>query len=116
MGIRWRGFELPKRIKVDEETQTDLYTKFITEPFERGYGLTIGNSLRRVLISSLPGAAVTSVKFEGVTHEFTTISEVKEDITDIILNIKQLILKLDGTGPVNINLNAHGEGDRKSVV
>lgn len=110
----WKGMERPRKVVVDQETLTPTYGKFIAEPFERGYGLTIGNSLRRVLISSLPGAAVTSVKFDGVTHEFTTIPEVKEDVTDIILNLKELILRLDGTGPVSISLNSHGEGEIKA--
>ena len=73
MGIRWRGFELPKRIKVDEETQTDSYAKFIAEPFERGYGITIGNGLRRVLISSIEGSAVTSVRIDSAKHEFSSL-------------------------------------------
>ncbi|MEW6088544.1 MAG: DNA-directed RNA polymerase subunit alpha [bacterium] len=110
----WKGMERPRKVIVEQDTLTPTYGKFIAEPFERGYGITIGNSLRRVLISSLPGAAVTSVKFEGITHEFTTIPEIKEDVTDIILNLKELVLKLNGTGPVNINLNVHGEKEVKA--
>lgn len=93
MGIRWRGFELPKRIKVDEETQTDSYAKFIAEPFERGYGITIGNALRRVLISSIEGSAVTSVRIDSAKHEFSSLGGVEEDTAQIILNIKKLILR-----------------------
>lgn len=110
----WKGMERARKVMVDQETLTPTYGKFIAEPFERGYGLTIGNSLRRVLISSLPGTAVTSVKFEGITHEFTAIPEVKEDVTDIILNLKELVLRLDGTGPVNVRLNVHGEREIKA--
>ncbi|MFH1287947.1 MAG: DNA-directed RNA polymerase subunit alpha [bacterium] len=105
----WKGMERARKIMVEQETLTPTYGKFIAEPFERGYGITLGNSLRRVLISSLPGAAVTSVKFEGITHEFAVIPEVKEDVTDIILNLKELVMTLDGAGPVNIRLNVHGE-------
>lgn len=110
--ILWKGMERARKVIIEEVTPT--YGKFIAEPFESGYGITIGNSLRRVLISSLPGAAVTSVKFDGVTHEFTTIPDVKEDVTDIILNLKELILKLDGAGPVNVTLSAHGEKEVKA--
>src|SRR5204863_2110513 len=93
MGIRWKTFEMPKRLEVDKGTLTETYGKFVAEPFERGYGVTIGNSLRRVLLSSLEGAAVTSIKIEGVTHEFGTIPGVQEDMTQIILNIKNLVLR-----------------------
>lgn len=110
--ILWKGMERARKVIIEEMTPT--YGKFIAEPFESGYGITIGNSLRRVLISSLPGAAVTSVKFDGVTHEFTTIPDVKEDVTDIILNLKELVLKLDGAGPVNVTLSAHGEKEVKA--
>lgn len=110
--IVWKGMERARKVIIEQVTPT--YGKFIAEPFESGYGITIGNSLRRVLISSLPGAAVTSVKFDGVTHEFTTIPDVKEDVTDIILNLKELVLKLDGAGPVHAGLNAHGEKEVKA--
>lgn len=93
MRIRWRGLELPSRIHADRETLTDSYGKFTVEPFERGFGITIGNSLRRVLLSSLEGSAVTTVKLAGVQHEFSTIPGVVEDVTDILLNIKSLVLK-----------------------
>jgi DNA-directed RNA polymerase subunit alpha len=93
MRIRWRGLELPNKIVSDRETLTDSYGKFTVEPFERGFGTTIGNSLRRVLLSSLEGSAVTRVKIKGVQHEFSTIPGVVEDVTEIILNIKSLVLK-----------------------
>ena len=96
MRIRWRGLELPSRVVRDESVSTDLYGRFVIEPFEQGFGTTIGNSLRRVLLSSLEGAAVSSVKIQGVSHEFMTMDGVLEDVTDILLNIKGVVLKLDG--------------------
>lgn len=93
MRIRWRGLELPNKIVSDRETLTDSYGKFIVEPFERGFGTTIGNSLRRVLLSSLEGSAVSRVKIRGVQHEFSTIPGIVEDVTEIVLNIKSLVLK-----------------------
>jgi DNA-directed RNA polymerase subunit alpha len=93
MRIRWRGLELPSRLTPDLETATPTYGKFVAEPFERGFGATIGNSLRRILLSSLEGSAVTRVKIQGVQHEFTTIPGVVEDVTDIVLNLKSLIVK-----------------------
>ena len=93
MGIKWKDFQLPKFLEIDESTHTPTYAKFIAEPFERGFGVTLGNSLRRVLLSSIEGSAVTSVKFDSVLHEFSTIDGVQEDVTDIILNLKNLILE-----------------------
>ena len=93
MGIALRSFEIPKKLECDEESLTNEYGKFVAEPFERGYGVTIGNSLRRVLLSSLEGAAVTSIKIEGVAHEFGTLPGVVEDVTEIVLNIKNLVLR-----------------------
>jgi DNA-directed RNA polymerase subunit alpha len=95
MRIRWRGFELPTRLIVDRETLTSSSGKFIAEPFERGYGHTIGNALRRVLLSSLRGAAVTWVKIDGISHEFTAIEGVREDVTEIVLNLKNLLVQTD---------------------
>ncbi len=92
MGIKWRDFQLPKRLECDEATYTPTYGKFIAAPFERGYGVTLGNSLRRVLLSSIEGSAITSIKIAGVQHEFSTIPGVTEDVTEIILNIKSVIL------------------------
>ena len=94
MRKRWMGFELPVRVVCDRETLTDTYGKFTAEPFERGYGTTVGNGLRRVLLSSLRGAALTSVKFEGVQHRFQTLPGVVEDVTDICLNLKKVLVKL----------------------
>jgi len=110
MRVRWRGLELPARIEWDQETLTDRYGKFIVEPFERGYGTTVGNSLRRVLLSSLEGSAVTDVKIKGVLHEFSTIPGVVEDVTDIILNIKRLVVRLDREGPRKISIEASKKG------
>ncbi|HVJ80783.1 MAG TPA: DNA-directed RNA polymerase subunit alpha [Planctomycetia bacterium] len=93
MRIRWRGLELPSKIYADRQTLTDTYGKFTVEPFERGFGHTIGNSLRRVLLSSLGGSAVTQVKIKGVQHEFKSIPGVVDDVADIVLNIKSLVVK-----------------------
>ena len=98
MDLRKKGFQLPDKIRFDEETLTDTYGKLIAEPFERGFGTTIGNALRRVLLSSLEGAAVTAVKIRGALHEFSNISGVKEDVTDIILNIKKLRFRMHAGG------------------
>src|SRR5688572_12106805 len=93
MHIRWRGLELPSVVECDTATLTSTYGKFIAEPFERGMGTTIGNSLRRVLLSSLEGSAVTQIKIRGAQHEFTTIRGVLEDVTDIVLNVKSRVVK-----------------------
>ncbi|MBL8855189.1 MAG: DNA-directed RNA polymerase subunit alpha [Planctomycetaceae bacterium] len=93
MHIRWRGLELPSRVTVDQNTLSGTYAKFSAEPFERGFGNSVGNSLRRVLLSSLEGSAVTQVKIGGANHEFTTLDGVLEDVTDIILNVKSLVVK-----------------------
>ena len=93
MGIKWRDFQFPRRIAVEEQSYTTTYGKFIAEPFEKGYGVTLGNALRRVLLSSIEGTAVTSIKIDGVSHEFATIKGVAEDLSEIIMNIKGLVLK-----------------------
>lgn len=98
----------PKRLEVEKQTLTQFYGKFIAEPLERGFGITIGNSLRRILLSSIQGAAITSVKIDGVLHEFSTIPGVKEDVTEIILNIKEVRLKLHTEGPKTIRVKAEG--------
>ena len=90
----WRDLIKPSRLEVDQKTLTPTYGKFVGEPFERGFGLTVGNSLRRILLSSLQGAAITSVRIKGVLHEFSTIPGVREDVTDIVLNLKEVRLKL----------------------
>lgn len=92
----------------------DTYGRFVVEPLERGYGITLGNSLRRILLSSLPGAAVTSIRIDSVLHEFSTIPGVVEDTTDIVLNVKQLLLKLHTDGPVTLRLQASGPGEVKA--
>src|ERR1700691_2061927 len=95
MRIRWRGLELPSRVVRDSGVSTDTYAKFVAEPFERGFGTTVGNSLRRILLSSLEGAAVTHIRLKGAEHEFSSLPGVLEDVTDIILNVKSLVVKLD---------------------
>ncbi len=110
----WKGLIRPKRLEVEKETLTPFYGKFIAEPLERGFGITIGNSLRRVLLSSLQGAAITSVKIEGVLHEFSTIPGVKEDVTEIILNLKEVRLKLHTEGPKLIRVKAEGPKELKA--
>lgn len=111
MGIKWRDFQLPKRLECDEATYTDTYGKFSAAPFERGYGVTLGNSLRRVLLSSIEGSAVTSVKLQGVQHEFSTISGVLEDVPEIILNIKSLVLNSHSKIPKTISIKADEKGE-----
>jgi DNA-directed RNA polymerase subunit alpha len=106
----WRGFQRPKRLQVDTETLTDRFGKFSAQPFERGFGTTVGNSLRRTLLSSIEGAAVTAVKIEGVLHEFQSITGVVEDATDIILNLKQIPFKLSGDGPKALYIRADEPG------
>jgi DNA-directed RNA polymerase subunit alpha len=106
----WRGFQKPKRLAVDTETLTEKFGKFSAQPFERGFGTTVGNALRRVLLSSIEGAAVTAVKIEGVLHEFQSITGVVEDATDIILNLKQIPFKLNGEGPKALYLRADQPG------
>src|SRR6476620_4660472 len=110
MRIRWRGLELPSRVVCDRESLTDTYGKFFAEPFERGFGMTVGNSLRRILISSLEGSAVTRVKIQGVQHEITTIPGVVEDVTDIILNIKSLVVKNASEQQRTIRIDRHEKG------
>jgi DNA-directed RNA polymerase subunit alpha len=108
--VLWRGFQKPKRLATDTETLTDKYGRFYAQPFERGFGTTIGNALRRVLLSSIEGAAVTAARIEGVLHEFQSIPGVVEDATDIILNLKQVPFKLNGDGPKAIYLKADQPG------
>ena len=108
--VRWKSFEKPQRIKIDPKSSTETYGKFIAEPLERGFGMTIGNIMRRVLLSSMPGAAVTAVKIKGVTHEYSIIEGVVEDIPNVILNLKQLLIKLHTPGPETITLKANQKG------
>src|SRR5437588_4699493 len=110
MRIRWRGLELPNRVVSDRGTLTDTYGRFSVEPFERGFGVTVGNSLRRILLSSLEGSAVTRVKIQGVRHEISTLPGVVEDVTDIILNIKSLVVKNFSEQPKTIRIDRHEKG------
>ena len=118
MRVRWKDFELPTRVVRDEEVSTDTYARFIAEPFERGYGTTVGNSLRRILLSSIEGSAVTSIKIQGVKHEFSTIEGVFEDVPDIILNVKQLRIRMqrDGTSKLWLKANKKGEVTAENIV
>ncbi len=114
MYIRWRGLELPSRVFCDEDVSDNRYGRFVIEPFEQGFGTTIGNSLRRVLLSSLEGAAVTTVKIAGVSHGFASIDGVLEDVTDILLNIKGIVLALDAEGPKTITVRRDTAGEVKA--
>lgn len=114
MGIKWRDFQLPKRLECDEATYTDTYGKFFAAPFERGYGVTLGNSLRRVLLSSIEGSAITSIKIAGVEHEFSTIPGVLEDVPEIILNIKNIILNSHSKIPKTIYIKKNAKAEVKA--
>ena len=111
MHLRWRGLDLPAKVQPDTRTRSATFARFVAEPFEPGFGTTIGNSLRRVLLSSIEGAAITKVKIKGVTHEFSTIPGVLEDVVDIILNIKGVVVAMEGDGPKTMRLSAEGPGD-----
>ncbi|MBN2539125.1 MAG: DNA-directed RNA polymerase subunit alpha [Deltaproteobacteria bacterium] len=114
MEKNWSSLIKPNRIEVDEKTHTSIYGEFTCQPLEKGYGITLGNALRRVLLSSIYGAAITSVKIEGVLHEFSALSGVKEDVSDIILNLKGVRLKLHGDGPRTLHIDNSGEGTVKA--
>ena len=109
--LNWQDLIKPKRVVIDEKSSTEYYGKFICEPLEKGYGITLGNALRRVLLSSIKGPAITSIKVEGVLHEFSTIPGVKEDVTQIILNLKGLQLKVHTFEKQTITISAMGECD-----
>jgi DNA-directed RNA polymerase subunit alpha len=117
MGIRWKTFEIPKKLECEQAGLTPTYGKFIAEPFEKGFGTTLGNSLRRVLLSSIEGAAITSVRIEGALHEFSAIDGVVEDVSQIVLNLKRLVLKYHGKGPkkVIIDVDKKGEVTAKDI-
>ena len=106
----WKGFQKPKRLSISSEDQGQHYGQFSAQPFERGFGTTIGNALRRVLLSSIEGAAVTAVRIEGILHEFSPIPGVVEDATDIILNLKQVSFRLNGEGPKTLYLESESPG------
>ena len=110
MRITWRGLELPTRVERDERISTDQYGRFYIEPFERGFGTTIGNSLRRILLSSLEGSAVESIKISGADHEFVSMQGVVEDVTDIVINIKNLVVRMQGDEPKTIRVKANKAG------
>lgn len=110
MRVTWRGLELPTRVQKDTEVSTDRYGRFFVEPFERGFGTTIGNSLRRILLSSLEGSAVESIKIQNVSHEFTSIPGVMEDVTDIILNVKRLVVRMQGDQKRTMKLSVSKAG------
>src|SRR5215216_7357482 len=110
MPVRLGRFEMPKRLTKEESTATETYARFIAEPFETGYGHTVGNSLRRVLLSSLEGAAITSVKIDGAMHEFTTIEGIVEDVTEIVLNLKKVLFKCHVREPQTLLLSVNKEG------
>ncbi len=118
MHIRWRGFELPSSVVCEQRSLTSTYAKFVAEPFERGFGVTIGNSLRRILLSSLEGSAITQIKIQGAQHEFTTLPGVVEDMTDVVLNIKSLVVKnhTDSTKVVRIEKNKKGPVTGADVI
>ncbi len=111
MRIRWRNFELPSKVQPDTGTLTESYGRFVIEPFERGFGHTIGTGLRRVLLSSISGSAVTSVRISGANHEFDSLEGVYEDIADLILNLKQLRVQYDGDEPIVCKIRRTDEGD-----
>lgn len=114
MGVKWRDFQLPKKLECEESSYKETYGKFFAAPFERGYGITIGNSLRRVLLSSIEGSAVTAIKFAGVQHEFSTIPGVVEDVPEIILNVKNLVLKSHSKVPKTIYIKKNTKGEIKA--
>ena len=107
--MRWKNLVKPERLEYDKETLTPTYGKFVAEPFERGFGVTIGNSLRRLLLSSIQAAAVTAVRIAGAVHEYSSLPGVVEDTMDIILNLKELKLKMHEDGPKTLHLNVSGE-------
>lgn len=111
----WTDFQIPSRLQVESETLTERYGKFYAQPFERGFGTTIGNSIRRALLSSIEGAAITAVKIEGVEHEFSSIKGVVEDATDVILNLKQIPFTLHGGQPKTLTISKTGEGEVTSA-
>jgi len=112
--MKIQGFHKPKKLECETETQTETFGRFIAEPFEKGFGTTIGNSLRRILLSSISGAAVTSIRIEGVTMKFSSLPGVVEDVTDVIMNLKQLRVKLDSDEPKTVFIKAVGEGEIKA--
>jgi DNA-directed RNA polymerase subunit alpha len=114
MGIKWKDFQFPKQVVLDQASATSTYGKFIAEPFERGFGVTLGNVFRRVLLSSIEGAAVTSIRIIGVQHEFTAVDGVLEDVTEIVMNVKQLVLRMNSRMPKRVTLKANKAGELRA--
>jgi len=114
MRIRWRNFELPSRVAADADTAQANYARFVVEPFERGFGHTIGNGMRRVLLSSIEGFAITQIKVDGVLHEFSAIDGVLEDVVDLVLNVKGVLVRLAGEGPVPLRVEVKRKGPVKA--
>jgi len=110
----WRELKRPRKLLVEEDSLTDIYGKFTAEPLERGFGTTLGNALRRILLSSLPGTAITSIKIEGVLHEFSSVPGVAEDVTDIVLNLKEVILKMEHDEQKVLRIDVEGEREIKA--
>ncbi|RME05998.1 MAG: DNA-directed RNA polymerase subunit alpha [Deltaproteobacteria bacterium] len=113
MQMNWKSLIKPKKVEYNLDTLTETYGKFVAEPLERGFGITLGNALRRIILSALQGAAITSVKIEGVLHEFSTIPGVREDVTDIILNLKEVVIKYTGSGIGKLYVDKKGPGEVK---
>ena len=111
MRIRWRGLELPSTVERDEAVSNETYGRFVVEPFERGFGTTVGNSLRRILLSSLEGAAVTKIKIAEAPHEFTSIPGVMEDVTDIVLNVKGIVVHSDTDSTMTMKVSRTEPGE-----
>jgi DNA-directed RNA polymerase subunit alpha len=111
MHVRWRGLELPASVILEEQSATDTFGRFIIEPFENGFGTTIGNSLRRILLSTIEGSAITSIRVKGAEHEFCTLEGVKQDMVDIVLNVKGLVIDVDSDEPKVLRLSASGPGE-----
>ena len=112
--MKWKNLQMPKNVEVDEKSSTTTYGKFSIEPLERGFGVTLGNALRRVLLSSLPGASVTAVKIDGVQHEFSTLTGVKEDVPEVLLNLKQMRFKIHSDGPKMATFDVRGASTVKA--
>lgn len=115
MGVKWRDFQMPKRLDCDETSYTETYGKFIAEPFEKGYGVTLGNSLRRILLSSIEGSAVTSVKIDGAKHEYSTLPGIIESVSEIILNLKKLVVRSHSKVSKSIYIKAEKKGEIKAA-
>ncbi|KPL04887.1 MAG: DNA-directed RNA polymerase subunit alpha [candidate division Zixibacteria bacterium SM1_73] len=109
--MKWKSLQMPKEIQIEEDSMTDKYSKFTIEPLERGFGTTLGNALRRTLLSSIQGVAPVALRIDGVLHEFSTIPGVYEDVTEIVLNVKKIRLKLLGDEPKKLRIEANGKGD-----